>query len=81
MDGRRVTIGELKKGLDAAIKDGVSEGAVILWTEATWEGDEYCSRYHIVPGTVLFGLEYFEDGQVERGTLEIQPSKLSEKLN
>ena len=75
-----MTIKEIQKALETAVKNGVSEGAVVLWADMVQDGDRYCTECDAVPGSLLLGLEFFDKGQIERGTLQIQPSKLSDYI-
>lgn len=77
----KLTLGELKRGVDRAIQNGISEGAVILWSTVTNDGDCFCTECDAAPGSVLFGMQYFEDGDVITGTLQIQPDKISDILS
>ena len=43
----RATIGDLKKGINAAIKGGISEGAVIVWADQANEGDKYWEEFGV----------------------------------
>lgn len=77
----RATIGDLKKGINAAIKGGISEGAVIVWADQANDGDKYCEELGVPNGTLLFGIEEMKDGEKKCGTLQIQPSRISDILN
>lgn len=80
-DGRRVTLEEMRKGLDTAIRRGVSSAATILWADVANEGSAYCEEMDAVPGSLLLGVSFIKDGEIEYGTLQLQPSKISKFLN
>ena len=78
----KVTLQEMMDGLNYAITKGkVSPGAAVLWAANVVEGDMFCTECHAVPGSVLLGLEYFEDDSIMRGTLQLAPSKLSDYIS
>ena len=81
MGALKVTIQEVIAELNAAIKNGVSPGAVILWADTVEENDNYSKEAEAVPGSLLLGVSFFENGKEVLGTLHLQPSKMSKILS
>lgn len=77
MDGQlRVTLKDLQSSISRLIKDKqVSESATILWAKAVTADDEYGAA----PGSVLLGLEWVDNGEIEHGTMRIEPPLVGSK--
>lgn len=76
----RLTLENLKDGLQAVSGKGIS-GAAILWAEICEVGDNFNSEYGVPPGSLLMGVEYMKNGEMIRGTLKFEPPVISELLN
>ncbi len=77
----RITLGEMKRGIDTLIRNGISEGSAVMWAVNVEEGDDYQEEYGAVPGSVLLGLEYIQNGELVRGTAALAPDKISKLMN
>lgn len=75
MDGElRITLKDLQTCISKVIRDKeVSEAAVVLWAMNVEKNSTYDRKYGAPPGSVLFGLEWIEDGKIEHGTLKVEP--------
>lgn len=77
-----VTLKDLKKGIDVAIRNKyISECATIIWTANVEKGDVYNREHYATPGSILLGVEWFEGNDIRSGILKIEPPVLSELLN
>ena len=77
----RLTLDEMQKQIDSAIRNGISPAAKILWADNVTEGDNYEIACGACPGSVLLGLEYIENGELVRGTLQLVPTAPSAVLH
>lgn len=77
----RLTLEEMRTEIDNAIKKGISPAAKILWADNVTEGDSYEIACGACPGSVLLGLEYIENGELVRGTLQLAPAAPSAVLH
>ena len=83
MDGRlRVTLKDLQTSVEKVIRDKeVSETAVILWAKEVNKDSIFDKETCAMPGSILLGLEWVEDGEIEHGTLRIEPPLVVSRLN
>ena len=81
----RVTLKDLQNSINRLVKNKqVSETATILWAKTIEPGTRFNSMldendFYIIPGTVLLGLEWTEDGEVNHGTMRIEPPIVGSK--
>lgn len=79
-----VILGDLIDGIHYAMDmdNDVTKTARITWATdiEKWDVD-YISEYKVPPGSIIFGLEWLEDGKKCTGTLKIQPKKLYSKVS
>lgn len=82
MDGQlRVTLKDLQSSISRLVKEKkVSETATILWaTNVTNQPNDPYFDEGVMPGSVLLGLEWLNDGQIEHGTMRIEPPLVGSK--
>lgn len=77
----RVTLEEIRKGLNACEKNGVPMSAAVLWADNVETGSKYETEMGAVPGSVILGITFLKDGGREFGTLQFMPGKISEMMN
>lgn len=77
----RVTLAEIKKGLNSCEKNGIPMSAVVLWADQVEEGDCYQTECGGVPGSVIMGVTYTINGEQEYGTLQFMPERISDIIN
>ena len=78
----RITVGELYRSLGNMIKNGsLDRTSKILWVSQVNKNDDYEKEYNAIPGSLLFGLEWLEDGEVQNGTLKLEPSLITSQIN
>ena len=78
----RITIGEVRDGITKLIKSGaLNETARVIWATNVEKGSDYEKENGVLPGSVLFGIEWMEDGEPARGTLRLEPPLVTSKLN
>lgn len=76
-----VTVKDLKNGIQQAINNGLSEGAMVTWVHLCGEKDTAFEGYLTPPGSILIGIEQLEKGKWLEGTFIVPPAKISEMLN
>jgi len=81
MDGTlRVTLEDLRNSIDKLVKEKkVSEAAKILWATNVTDNADDPNRNSVMPGSILLGLEWLEDGEVAKGTLRVEPPAVASK--
>lgn len=83
----RITLGEMQDALNKTLKgNDISRGAAVIWAEICEEGGRYESDdgetlMTAAPGSLVMEIEQMRDGQVMRGLLQLQPAKITGKLN
>jgi hypothetical protein len=78
----RITIGEVGEMIDKLIKKGtLDKTSKILWATNVDKGSRYELEEDVLPGSILFGLEWTENGETARGTLRIEPPLITSELN
>lgn len=78
----RVTLKDLQMAVGKVIRDKeVTEAATILWAANVEKDSGYDRDYGAPPGSILFGLEWMEDGEISHGTLRIEPPLVVSRLN
>lgn len=76
----RVTLKDLQNSINRLIEiKQVSESAKILWAKEVQPGSCFDDELNIMPGSILMGLEWMEDGKVTNGTLRIEPPMIGSK--
>jgi len=75
----RVTIGQLRSALEIAKMKGVSDATSILWADIVEPGSKLVTE--VPPKTLLLGLEWMENGEINRGTLRVEPPSLTGMVN
>ena len=84
MDGSlRVTLKDLRSSIDRLVKERqVSEADKTLWVTSVTDSADDPNRNSVMPGSILLGLEWLEDGEVTSGTMRVEPPLVaSEYLN
>ena len=79
--GARVTLEEIRKGLDACVKNGIPLGASVLWADNVERGSVYQTEAGAVPGSVIMGITFLKDGEQQYGTLQFMPGRISDMIN
>ena len=81
MDGSlRVTLKDLRNSIDRLVKEKkVSEAAKILWVTNVTDSADDPNRNSVMPGSILLGLEWLEDGEVTSGTMRVEPPLVASK--
>ena len=76
----RVTLKDLRNGINRLINEKqVSESAKILWAKEVQPGSCFDDEIGIMPGSIIMGLEWLEDGEVAVGTMRIEPPLVASK--
>ena len=76
----RVTLKDLRNGINRLINEKqVSESAKILWAKEVQPGSCFDDELGIMPGSIIMGLEWLEDGKVAVGTMRIEPPLVASK--
>ena len=52
-----------------------------IWATEVSKYNGYGIKYGVPDGSLLFGLEWLEDGSIQSGTLKIEPPMVMKKLN
>lgn len=77
-----ITIGEVRDGINKLIKNGsLDETAKVLWVQNVSKGSCYELEEDVLPGSILIGLEWMEDGEPNRGTLRLEPPLITSQIN
>ena len=75
----RVTLKDLQDSIQRLIREKqVSETAKILWAKEVQPGSSFDDA-GVMPGSILLGLEWMEDGEVSRGTMRVEPPVIGSK--
>lgn len=78
----RISLGDLKEYITKALKrPDIDESLVITWADMIDERDTYYQRTEYPPGTIMFGTEKIEDGDVIEGILYFTPKRSSKFLS
>ena len=76
----RVTLKDLQYSINRLIKEKqVSETAKIVWAKEVQPGSTLDDELGVMPGSILLGLEWLEDGQVATGTMRVEPPIVTSK--
>lgn len=77
-----LTLRDLQSCIAKVIKNGeVTEAAKIVWADKASKYNNYGDIYGVPNGSLLFGLEWIENGEMASGTLKIEPPVIMNKLN
>jgi hypothetical protein len=77
-----LTIGQLNSAISNLILNKtVDESSKILWAADVERGSNYEKTYNVPPGSVIFCLEWVENGESVRGTLKLEPPFIAKNLN
>lgn len=78
----RITIGEIGASIAEMIDRGeIDATSKVLWASQVSKGSIYERENNALPGSILFGLEWVEDGEVARGTLRLEPKLITSRIN